>query len=253
MLRRSLLRFAVGIWLIGPVLSYADTVTAAVAANFTVAMQKLAPDFEQATGHKLVASFGSTGKLYAQIRNGAPFDVLLAADEERPRRLEAEGLAVAGSRFTYATGQLALWSPDPKVVDAGGSVLREGQFAHLAIANPKTAPYGVAAEQVLRRLGVWDLVESRLVRGENITQTFQFVSSGNAALGLVALAQVQALTPARRGSYWIVPTNLHDPLRQDAILLRRAAKNVAARALLDYLRTPAATSAIRHLGYITSP
>jgi molybdate transport system substrate-binding protein len=233
--------------------AFADEVTAAVAANFTAAINKLAPIFERATGHKLVMSFGSTGKLYAQIKNGAPFDVFLAADDERPKRLETEGVAVAGTRFTYAIGQLALWSPDKKLVDANGAVLRDGGFAHLAVANSKTAPYGAAAEQVLRRLGIWERIEPRLVRGENITQTFQFVSTGNAALGLVALAQVRALPASQQGSYWVVPAEMHDALRQDAVLLKRGAKNVAARALLDYLRTPDVKSMIQDLGYSTPP
>jgi molybdate transport system substrate-binding protein len=233
--------------------AFAGEVTAAVAANFTAAINKLAPKFEQATGHKLVASFGATGKLYAQIRNGAPFDVLLAADDEHPRRLETEGVAVAGTRFTYAIGRLALWSTDPKMVDSNGAVLKSDRFAHLAVANAKTAPYGAAAEQALHRLGVWERVASRLVRGENTTQTFQFVSTGNAALGFVALAQVRALPPARQGSYWIVPAKLYEPLRQDAVLLKRGADNAAARALLDYLRTPDVKSVIQDLGYATPP
>jgi len=231
----------------------AGEVTVAVASNFSAAFNKLAPDFERSSGHKLTASFGATGKLYAQIRNGAPFDVLLAADDERPRRLETEGVTVAGTRFTYAIGRLALWSPDPKMVDANGAVLKSDRFAHLAVANAKTAPYGAAAEQTLRRLGVWERLASRLVRGENVTQTFQFVSTGNAALGFVALAQVRALAPARQGSYWIVPAKLYKPLRQDAVLLKRGADNAAARALLDYLRAPDVKSMIQDLGYLTLP
>lgn len=231
----------------------AADVTAAVAANFTAAIRRLAPDFENATGDRLLASFGSTGKLYAQIRNDAPFDVFLAADQERPRLLEQQGDAVAGSRFTYAVGQLVLWSADPNTVDANGEVLRRGDFAHLAIANPKTAPYGAAAEQTLRRLGVWNRLQPQLVRGENITQTFQFVSSGNAALGLVAASQLRALPASRRGSQWPVPDRLHDPLRQDAVLLKRGAANSAAHRFLEYLRSPRALSIIHDLGYATPP
>jgi len=233
--------------------AFAGEVTAAVASNFATAINQLAPGFERVTGHKLVASFGATGKLYAQIRNGAPFDVLLAADDDHPKRLEAEGVAVAGTRFTYAIGRLALWSPDPHRVDANGAVLRDGRFAHLAVANAKTAPYGAAAEQVMRRLGVWDRLEPRLVRGENIAQTFQFVITGNAELGFVALAQVRALPPARRGSHWLVPAELHEPLRQEAVLLRRGADKAAARALLDYLRASDVKSIIQNLGYATPP
>ena len=247
-------RVVVGLLLFGLVVpSFAGEVTAAVAANFTTAMNKLAPRFERVTGHKLVASFGSTGKLYAQIRNGAPFDVFLAADDERSRRLETEGVAVTGTQFTYAIGRLALWSPNSKTVDTNGTVLRNGRFAHLAVANSKTAPYGAAAEQVLRRLGIWARTEPRLVRGENITQTFQFVSTGNAELGLVALAQVRALPASQRGSYWVVPAEMHDALRQDAVLLKRGAENAAAHALLDYLRTPDVKSMIQDLGYSTPP
>jgi molybdate transport system substrate-binding protein len=227
----------------------ANEVRAAVAANFAVAMNRLAPAFERATGHRLSVSFGSTGKLYAQITNGAPFDVLLAADDERPKKLETEGYSVRGTRFTYAVGHLVLWSPDPAIIDANGEVLRTGDFSRLAIANAKTAPYGAAAEQALRRLGVWERVTPRLVRGENISQTFQFVSSGNAALGLVAAAQVRALPAARHGSQWLVPAQLHDPLLQDAVLLKHGANNVAARAFLEYLRSPQARLVIADLGY----
>lgn len=231
--------------------SLAADVTVAVAANFTAAIRRLTPEFEHATGHKLVASFGSTGKLYAQIKNGAPFDVFLAADEKRPKLLESEGAAVAGTRFTYAVGRLVLWSPKPGVVDARGDVLRTGNFPRLAIANAKTAPYGAAAEQALHRLGVWERVAARLVRGENISQTFQFVSSGNAALGLVAAAQVRALPEARRGSQWIVPVDKYDPLRQDAVLLKHGANNAAAHAFLAYLKSAATRSVIEDLGYFT--
>lgn len=231
----------------------AAEVTAAVAANFTAAINRLAPGFERATGYRLRASFGSTGALYAQIRNGAPFDVFLAADEARPKLLESDGDAVAGTRFTYAIGRLVLWSPKAGVVDPRGDVLRTAAFTRLAIANAKTAPYGAAAEQALHRLGVWERVAPRLVRGENISQTFQFVSSGNAPFGLVAAAQVRALPASRRGSHWIVPSRLYDPLRQDAVLLKHGADNAAARAFLEYLRSPKVKSAIEDLGYATPP
>jgi molybdate transport system substrate-binding protein len=231
----------------------AEQVTVATAANFTAAMQRLAPDFERASGHKLVSSFGATGKLYAQISNGAPFDVLLSADDATPAKLEMEGFAVTGTRFTYAIGRLVLWSPQSGVVDENGAILKSGDFAHLAIANPKTAPYGAAAEQALRRLGAWDRLTPRLVYGENIAQTFQFVHTGNAQLGFVALAQVRALPPDRHGSQWLVPESLHEPLRQDAVLLKRAADKPAARAFLDYLRSPKARAIIEDLGYATAP
>jgi molybdate transport system substrate-binding protein len=235
-----------------PAKSPADEVTAAVAANFTGTLNRLRTDFERTTGHRLVSSFGATGNLYTQIKSGAPFDVLLAADDEHPLRLEREGDAVSGTRFTYATGRLALWSAKTGVVDDRGEVLRRGDFEHLAIANPRTAPYGAAAVQIMRRLGVWERLVPRLVQGENITQTFQFVRSGNAALGFVAYAQVRALPAGQAGSFWLVPAELHDALRQDAVLLKRGVDNKAARAFLDYLRSPAARTIIEAYGYTVS-
>ncbi len=230
----------------------AEQFTAAVAANFTSTITRLAPDFERTTGHKLVVSYGATGKLYAQIANGAPFDVLLSADDETPKRMETEGLAVPGTRFTYAIGRLVLWSPQPGIVDSRGDILRTGDIARLAIANPKTAPYGAAAVLTMKKLGVWERLSHRLVYGENIAQTLQFVSSGNATAGFVALAQVRALPASRIGSQWIVPVELYEPLRQDAVLLKRAAGNTAARAFLEYLRSTRVKAIIENLGY-TSP
>lgn len=225
----------------------ADTVQVAVASNFTATLQKLAADFEQQSGHRLLISAGSTGKLAAQIRNGAPFDVYLSADDTQPRQLAVEGLAIAGTQFTYAIGRLVLWSPQSDLIDARGGILRSDRFAKLAIANPKTAPYGAAARQVMQHLGVWSRLEARLVYGENIAQTFQFVSSGNATLGFVALAQLN--DRKAQGSRWPVPEALHAPLRQDAVLLKRAADNAGARDFLDYLRTPAARARIAADGY----
>lgn len=227
----------------------ADDVSVAVAANFTAALQRLAPEFERTSGHTLLASFGATGKLYAQIKNGAPFDVLLSADDETPLKLEQEGLGVAGTRFTYATGRLVVWSPNPDLVDDRGEILKKGEFAHLAIANPKTAPYGAAASQVMRKLGVWDRIASKLVYGENITQTAQFIHSGNAELGFIALSQVRSLPPTQRGSHWLVSADLYQPLRQDAVLLAHAADKPSARAFLEYLRSPRARTIIQELGY----
>jgi molybdate transport system substrate-binding protein len=222
----------------------AGEVKAAVAANFTAAMKEIAPAFEAATGHTLVASYGSTGKIYAQIKNGAPFEVFLAADQKRPQMLEEEG--VASGRFTYAVGRLVLWSADPDLVDAEGAVLKSGSFRHLAIANPVTAPYGAAAMQVIERLGLQDALEPKLVRGDNIAQTYQFVATKNAELGFVALAQV-ALDPA--GSRWSVPAELHDPIRQDAVLLDKGKDNPAAVALMEYLKGPEARAVIERFGY----
>lgn len=229
--------------------AHAGTVRVAVAANFSAPMKAIAADFERATGHHAGLSFGSTGKFYAQIRNGAPFDVFLAADDETPARLERDGGAVPGSRFTYAVGALVLWSARPDLVDARGEVLGRGGFERLAIANPRLAPYGAAAWEVMERLGVLDRVRSRLVQGENIAQTWQFVQSGNAELGFVAASQVIQDGRLVTGSAWRVPAQLHAPIRQDAVLLHAGRGNVAAEALLAYLRSEPALARIRAHGY----
>lgn len=226
----------------------ADEVQVAVAANFTGPMQVIAPVFERETGHKAVLAFGATGKFHAQIANGAPFEVLLSADDETPARLEKEGLAVAGTRFTYAIGKLVLWSTDPKLIDARGEVLKKGNFAHLALANPKTAPYGAAAMETMVKLGVLPALQARFVQGENIAQTQQFVTTGNAELGFVALSQV--LKDGKiAGSAWIVPDHLHQPILQDAVMLSRGRDKPAAGALLAFLKTDKAKAIIRSFGY----
>jgi molybdate transport system substrate-binding protein len=227
----------------------AADVQVAVAANFTAPMQKIAAAFEKDTGHKAVLAFGATGKFYAQIANGAPFEVLLAADDDTPAKLEAEHRTVAGTRFTYATGKLVLWSAQEGYVDGQGQVLNTGNYAHLAIANPKTAPYGAAAVETLTRLNLYDRVQGKLVQGENIAQTHQFVSTGNAALGFVALSQVYRDGKFTSGSGWIVPANLHSPIRQDAVILAKGGANPAARALADYLKSNKARDIIRSYGY----
>lgn len=227
----------------------AAEVTVAVAANFTAPMQKIARSFEQDTGHKAVLAFGSTGNFYAQIRNGAPFQVLLAADEETPLKLERDGAAVPGSRFTYATGKLVLWSKQAGLVDGNGDILRSGSFQRIAIANPKLAPYGAAAMQALEKLGVLAAVRPRIVEGGNISQTYQFVATGNAQVGFVALSQVISDGRIAQGSAWIVPANLHAPIRQDAVLLASGRENPAAAALLAYLRSEKARAVIRAFGY----
>ena len=227
----------------------ADPVSVAVAANFTAPMQKIASAFEADTGHKAELSFGATGKFYAQITHGAPFQVLLSADDTTPARLERESKAVANSRFTYAIGTLVLWSAQPGTVDAKGDVLKSGDFKHLAIANPKLAPYGAAAMQAMDKLGATAVVQPRLVQGENIAQTFQFVSTGNAQLGFVALSQVMVDGKIRSGSAWQVPANLHDPIRQDAVLLNPGKDSAAAAALLTYLRSDKAKAIIQSYGY----
>ena len=229
--------------------AHADTVPVAVAANFTAPMQKIATAFEADTGHKAELSFGATGKFYAQITNGAPFQILLSADDATPAKLEKEGKAVPNTRFTYAIGTLVLWSAQPGYVDAQGAVLKTGDFKHLAIANPKLAPYGLAAMQAMDKLGVTARVQPRLVQGENIAQTHQFVATGNAPLGFVALSQVMADGKITSGSAWQVPANLHEPIRQDAALLLPGKDSAAAAALLSYLRGDKAKAIIRSHGY----
>lgn len=229
--------------------TYAAEVSVALAANFSAPMQKIAAAFEQDTGHKAVLSTGATGKFYAQIRHGAPFQLLLAADQTTPERLEREGLAVAGTRFTYAIGQLVLWSTEPGLVDAEGAVLRSERFTRIALADPKLAPYGAAALETLDKLGLRQQLQSKFVQGENIAQTYQFVASGNAPLGFVALSQVFADGRIREGSAWIVPAELHNPLLQDAVILKAGADNPAALALADYLRGEKARSIMQSYGY----
>ncbi|TXR40590.1 molybdate ABC transporter substrate-binding protein [Ectopseudomonas mendocina] len=227
----------------------AGEVKVAVAANFTAPLQAIAPAFEKATGHKLVASFGATGQFYAQIKNGAPFDVLLAADDTTPVRLEREGASVPGSRFTYAIGSLVLWSADAAYLDGTDAALQAGQFRHLSIANPKAAPYGLAAMQVLDKLGLSEAVKAKLVEGQNITQAHQFVSTGNAELGFVALSQVYKDGQVSSGSAWIVPDTMYDPIKQDAVMLKQGANNPAAAALVEYLKGPEAARVIESFGY----
>lgn len=230
-------------------LAHADEIPVAVAANFTAPMQKIAADFEKDTGHKAVLSFGATGKFYAQIANGAPFEVLLAADDETPARLEKELLIAPRSRFTYAIGKLVLWSAQPGYVDGKGDVVKTGEFKHLSIANPKTAPYGTAAIEALKKLGAFDRVESRIVQGENIAQAHQFVATGNAELGFVALSQVYKDGKITSGSAWVVPGNLYSPIRQDAAVLAKGLHNPAAHALTDYLKSDKARAVIKAYGY----
>jgi molybdate transport system substrate-binding protein len=212
-------------------------------------MYKIAAAFEQDTGYKAVLAFGSTGKFYAQIKNGAPFQIMLSADDETPARLEREGLGVSGTRFTYAIGRLALWSRRPGVVDDKGEVLRSGSVERIALADPKLAPYGAAAVEVLTGLGLMSVLAPRIVQGENIAQTYQFVATGNAALGFVALSQVVADGKLTQGSAWTVPASLHTPIRQDAVVLSAGKDNAAASALMAYLRNDKARAIIRSFGY----
>ncbi len=227
----------------------AAEVNVAVAANFTAPMKQIAADFERQTGHKALLAFGSSGKFYAQIKNGAPFQIFLSADDEKTSRLIKDGLTVSNSHFTYAIGRLVLWSARPGFVDSQGSVLGKGNFNKLAIANPKLAPYGTAAVETLKQLGLLSTLSPKFVLGENIAQTHQFVSTGNAELGFVALSQVMKNGRISSGSAWIVPAKLHNPIRQDAVLLSSGKDNPAAKALLSYLKSAKARKVIRSYGY----
>jgi molybdate transport system substrate-binding protein len=232
-------------------LAQADEVLIAVAANFAAPMQKIAAEFEKDTGHKVIVSLGSTGKLYAQIVNGAPYELFLSADSETPRRLAQEGFGLEASRFTYGLGKLVLWSADPALVDAQGLVLKRGSFKRIALANPKTAPYGAAALSVLRHLDLFNTLQSRFVQGENISQAYQFASTGAAELGFVALSQVMVDGQLVSGSAWRVPEHFYAPIRQDALLLNKGKDRQAALAMLAYLKATKAQAVIRGYGYTT--
>lgn len=226
----------------------AEEIQLAVAANFSAPAQEIAAGFEKTSGHKVKLIFGATGMLYAEIRNGAPFDILLAADSETPDKLVKEGEAVAESRFTYAIGKLVLWSPKPELVDGEGRVLKNGAFEHLAICNPKLAPYGAASEQAMRALGMYETLKPKIVEGQNVTQAFQFVASGAADLGFVALSQVYR-SGKIQGSAWIVPANLYSPIRQDAVILSKSKDKLGPVELMKYLRSERAERIIRSYGY----
>lgn len=227
----------------------ADEIQVAVAANFTAPMQQIAAEFEKETGHKPVLSFGATGKFYSQITNGAPFEVFLSADDETPAKLEKEQFAVAGTRFTYAIGKLVLWSAKDNYVDGKGEVLKNGDYKHLSLANPKTAPYGAAAIETLKQLNLLDSLQAKIVQGENISQAHQFISTGNAELGFVALSQVFKNGKLSSGSAWIVPEKFYTPIRQDAVVLAKGKSKAAATALVDYLKSEKARGIIRSYGY----
>ncbi|EXJ16575.1 molybdate ABC transporter substrate-binding protein [Imhoffiella purpurea] len=225
-------------------LTLADEVKVAVAANFTAAMKEIAAAFEKSSGHTTQVSFGSSGKLYTQIVNGAPFEVFLSADQARPQKLVEEG--AASGEFTYAVGKLVLWSTDPELIGDGPEVLSGDKFEKLAIANPKTAPYGAAAVEVMKSLGLAERLQPKLVQGDNIAQTYQFVATKNAELGFVALAQT---VKDGSGSSWTVPEDLYSPIRQDAVLLEKGEGNAAAAALIEYLKGPEAQAVIEKYGY----
>ncbi len=229
--------------------AHAGEVQVAVAANFAGPLARIGEGFTAATGHVLKVSAGATGKFYTQIISGAPFEVLIAADDETPKRLAAEGHAVAGTRFTYAIGKLVLWSAQPGFVDDQGAALASDKVKHVAIANPKVAPYGAAALEVIKARGLGETVTPKLVTAESIAQAYQFAATGNAELGFVALSQVAVPGKPASGSYWVVPANLYGEIRQDAVLLKTGADNPAAKALLDYLKSEPAKKLIREFGY----
>jgi molybdate transport system substrate-binding protein len=226
-----------------------ETISIAVASNFAAAMNDIAAAFEHETGNKVEMIFGASGKFYAQIKNGAPFQIFFSADAEKPLQLEQDGLTVPNTRFTYAIGTLALWSANPELVDRKGKILKKNSFSKIAIANPKLAPYGAAAMEVLQHLELAETLKAKLVYGENIAQTFQFVESGNAELGFVALSQITEQEKIKTGSAWIVPAELHSPIRQDAVLLQTGKDSKAARDLLEFVRGDKARSIISSYGY----
>jgi molybdate transport system substrate-binding protein len=227
----------------------AGEVAVAVASNFAAPMERIATLFHKESGHTLKVSLGSSGKLYSQIKGGAPFDVLLAADEAIPKRLVQEGFALGGSRFAYATGRLVLWSAQPGFVDDKGAVLNKGNFTKLAIADPRLAPYGVAAKETLEKLIMWNAMQGKLVKGENITQTYQFAATENAEIAFIALSQVMRDRKVTEGSWWLVPSEMHKPIRQSAVLLSGAKDQVAAKAFLAFLKSPKAITIMRGFGY----
>jgi molybdate transport system substrate-binding protein len=235
----------VGLLLSSP--SFADEVRVAVAANFTAAMKEIAREFEKESGHKMVVSYGSTGKLYAQILYNAPFDLFLAADRKRPQLLIEKGLAERP--FTYATGKLVLWSSD-ETREVNADSLKKGEFERLALTNPKTAPYGAAAVTVMRRLGLYETLLPKLVQGDSVIQTYQFITTENAQMGFIALTQV-VLDDS--GSRWVIPQELYEPIRQDAVLLQKGKQNSAAIAFLDYLNSASAREIIQRYGYGVEP
>jgi len=228
--------------------SNAEVVRVAVAANFTDASRAIAPLFEKATGHILKISYGSTGKLYAQIEHGAPYDIFMAADTERPAKAIKTRLAVPDSQYVYAKGKLVLWSANPGLFEDGEAFLRSGRFKHLALANPKTAPYGLAAQQVMQQIGIWSDVQNKLVRGDSIAQTFQFVATENSEIGFVAYSQVKGWK-GESGSTWEIPADLYQPIDQAAVLLIKGEDNPAAHAFIDFMKSDAAHKVIKSFGY----
>jgi molybdate transport system substrate-binding protein len=245
-LRRGFLAALAAIALAGPAL--AGETKVAVAANFTEPAKEIAAAFQKATGDTATLSFGASGAFYTQMTQGAPFEVFLSADADRPKKIQDDGLGVPGSRFTYAIGRLVLYSATPGLVDPAGAVLKTGSFAKLSIADPTAAPYGLAAMQAMTKLGVLATLTPKIVKGSSITQAYQFVATGAAELGFVALSQVVNVPG---GSRWLVPATLHAPIDQQAVLLRVGATNPAARAFMKFLQSPAALAIIKRYGYET--
>jgi molybdate transport system substrate-binding protein len=238
---------AVWIALFAMTAAFAGETNVAVAANFTEAAKKIAAAFAKKTGHRAILSFGSTGQLYTQITQHAPFQIFLSADEERAKQAVEDGLAVADSRFTYAIGKIVLWSKTPKLV-TGQETLKQANFRKIAIANPAAAPYGTAAIEAMMAMNVYEALQPKIVQGNSIAQTYQFVVTGNAELGFVALAQ---LVGNNGGSRWVVPENLYAPIRQDAVLLKTGQDSEAAKAFLAFLKGPEAIRIIQSFGYAT--
>jgi molybdate transport system substrate-binding protein len=233
-----------GFW--GGAANAADA-SVAVAANFTAPAKEIAAKYKELTGYAVDLSFGASGQFYTQISQGAPFDIFLSADNERTEKAIKEGFAVPGSAFTYAVGKLVLWSADPALIDKDGAVLKKGTFTHLSLANPKAAPYGAAAVETLNALGLYKSVESKIVTGENIGQTFQFIVSKNAELGFVAYSQV---INVKGGSQWVVPEKLYSPIVQDAVLLKHGENNTVAKGFYKFLKGKQATDIIKRYGYV---
>jgi molybdate transport system substrate-binding protein len=227
----------------------AGEVRVAVASNFAAPLERIAVLFQQESGHTLKVSAGASGSFYTQIKGGAPFDVFLSADDAIPKRLIQEKLAVEGSRFVYARGKLVLWSAQPDFVDAKGAVLNKGNFSRLAIADPRLAPYGVAAKETLEKLIMWNAMQEKLVKGENITQTYQFAATENAELAFIALSQIMSDGTISAGSWWIVPSQMYNPIKQSAVLLSAAKDKAAAQAFLAFLKSEKAVAIIRSFGY----
>ena len=228
---------------------HAAELNAAVAANFATPMERIVALFQKESGHTVKVSFSASGKLYTQIKTGAPFDVLLSADEEIPKRLILEGLAVGGSRFVYVTGRLVLWSVQPDLVDDNGAVLNRGNFDRLAIANPTLSPYGTAAKETLSKLTMWNSIQKKLKKGEDVNQTYQMAATESADLAFIALSQVMRDGKMAAGSWWLVPPELHNPIRQSAVLLSGAKDQAAAKAFLSFLKSEKARAAMRGFGY----